>query len=343
MTGQEVQQIIDSLCVPHSTESISLVETHISWVLLSDNYAYKIKKPLSLGFLDFSTLELRKEYCEKEVDLNRRMAPSMYLGVLPIGINNGSCCITEHTEKPVDYCVWMLRMDEGRQLDLLLAEGGISVTEIEKLAEIIAEFHQKAMVVAEGEDWEELYREFADVLRVKKDAELHFGEQACRLLEKQSKWALRFLDRIQLRIAERNEKGYVIDGHGDLHCRNIFLTDPPVIFDCIEFNDEFRKLDLLNEIAFLCMDLERLHYENLSDIFRDRYLQKIPCIENKTDGDLFHFYKLHRANVRLKIHLLNARKNEIPENIRHEELQLAEQYLKLSEAYYNSLEDKEIV
>ena len=239
MTGQEVQQIIDKICVPHNTESISLVETHISWVLLAADYAYKIKKPVSLGFLDFSTLQLRKKYCEKEVELNQRTAPSMYLGVLPIGIQNGSYCIKEHTDRPVDYCVWMLRMDEGQQLDVLLGEGTINSTEIEKLAEIIAEFHQEAVVVKEGEAWEELYGEFADILRVKKDAKHHFGEQACRLLEEESQWAFRFLEGIKWRIKERNERGYVIDGHGDLHCRNIFLTDPPVIFDCIEFNDEF--------------------------------------------------------------------------------------------------------
>lgn len=196
--------------------------------------------------------------------------------------------------------------------------------------------------MTEGEAREELYCEFAAILRVKKDAKTHFGEQAGRLLEQQSKWGFHFLEEIKWRIKERNEKGYVIDGHGDLHSRNIFLTDPPVIFDCIEFNDEFRKLDLLNEIAFLCMDLERFHYKNLSEIFKDRYLQKIPCIENITDENLFIFYKIHRANVRLKIHLLNARKTEILENLRHKELHLAEQYLKLSEEYFCGLTNKAI-
>ena len=337
MTRQDVQQIVDELGVPHPTKKVDLVETHISWVLLADQYVYKIKKPVSLGFLNFSTLELRKTFCEKEVELNRRLAPSMYLDVLPISIENGSYRILEQCETAVDYCVLMLRMNEKKQLDLLLADGQVSVEEIENLADVIASFHKKAEVIEEGEDWEELYREFADVSRVIKFVDQNFGRRFSQLIEEQIVWAHGFLRKNRRRIEERNNKGFIIDGHGDLHSRNIFLLDPPVIFDCIEFNDEFRKLDLLNEIAFLCMDLERLGHKNLSEAFQDRYLKKIPCIENDVDRELFNFYKIHRANVRIKINVMNIRRKGIPEDMKQKEQLLLVRYLELSEYYFTAL------
>ncbi len=339
MTRQEVQQIIDELEVPHPTEKIELVETHISWVLLADQYVYKIKKPVSLGFLNFSTLQLRKKYCDKEVQLNRRLAPSMYLDVLPIAERNGTFCIMEECDNPLDYCVLMLRMDESQQLDLLLERREVEPEEIKNLAEVVAHFHQGAEVIEEGEDWMELYREFADISRAKKFVQENFGEAFGQLFDEQKLWAKQFLRAIEQRIVERNRKGFIIDGHGDLHCRNIFLLDPPVIFDCIEFNDDFRKLDLLNEIAFLCMDLERLGHKNLSDVFRDHYLLQIACIENNTDWELFVFYKIHRANVRIKIHVINAQRKGIPERVKQEEIQLISRYLELSAIYFSALKD----
>lgn len=341
MTSQEVRQIVDELGVPYPTESIDMVETHISWVLLTDQYVYKIKKPVSLGFLDFSTLDLRKKYCDKEVHLNRRIAPSMYLDVLPIGKYNGAHRVMAQCETPVDYCVLMLRMNEKRQLDLLLEQGDVSAKEIEILADVVASFHQRADVVEEGEVWSELYREFADISRAYDFVRQNFGEDYGILIQEQKVWAEQFLRGVKQRIEERNSKGFVIDGHGDLHCRNIFLMDPPVIFDCIEFNDDFRKLDLLNEIAFLCMDLERLGHKNLSDTFRDHYLLKLPCIENNIDWKLFNFYKIHRANVRIKIHVINAKRKGIPEHIKQEEIRLISDYLELSKSYFTALRQSE--
>ncbi len=301
MTSEQVYQLLEARAVPHATRDLSLVETHISWVLLGSRYVYKIKKPVSLGFLDFSTLEKRRGQCENEVRLNKRLAPEMYLGILPVRrgpvvsyIGSGSCEI-------IDYAVLMLRMDDSRQLDLLLKKGEVEVSDLDRLAHKIADFHRNALVVPEGEQWEELYREFADILYQLPVLEKIGGADAVKEVEAACHWAKDFLKRIEGRIVERNRAGFVIDGHGDLHCRNIFMLEDPVVFDCIEFNDDFRKLDVLSEIAFLCMDLERLDREDLSRRFLDHYQAEFPCIQNDVDEQLFLFYKMYRANVRMKV------------------------------------------
>ncbi|MEP0134442.1 MAG: hypothetical protein ABJJ25_13055 [Eudoraea sp.] len=334
MTRDQVDSIIDNKTFPYQTDGVKLIETHISWVILTDQYVYKIKKPIEFSFLNFSTLEKRKEYCEKEVTLNKRLVPAMYLEVLPIKKSNGKYHILDIEGTIIDYAVLMRRMDETKKLDLLLAHGTVKAASIIKLADVLVSFHQEAVIVPEGEDWRELYKEFEDVVSVKNFLVKNFDKETGQLLEEVNKWAYQFLNSNKERIADRNRKGFVIDGHGDLHARNIFLLDDPVIFDCIEFNDDFRKLDLLNEVAFLCMDLERFGRLDLSKIFSERYFSKTHCIENKKDEQIFCFYKLYRANVRLKVHAINAQADDITENKRQKEMALISQYLELYKQYY---------
>lgn len=337
MTQDQVNYIIDNKAIPYPTDGIKLIETHISWVILTDQYAYKIKKPIRFSFLDFSTLEKRKEYCEKEVKLNKRLAPAIYLEVIPIKNNNGKYRINDNQGSIIDYAVLMRRMDETKQMDLLLDHGTVKEESIIQLADVLAFFHQEAAIVPEGEDWRELYEEFEDIVSVQNFLVSYFGKETGQLVEEVNRWAYQFLNGIKKRIDERNKKGFVIEGHGDLHTRNIFLLDDPVIFDCIEFNDDFRKLDILNEIAFLCMDLERFGRSDLSKIFREHYFSKIRCIENKTDEQLFCFYKLYRANVRLKVHAINAQAFDITRDKRQREMALLSQYLELYKLYYKDL------
>lgn len=340
MTRDQVNHIIEKKAFPYPTNGVELIVTHISWVVLTQSHVYKIKKPVKFSFLDFSTLEKRKLFCEKEVRLNKRLAPGMYLKVIPIKESRGKYRIQGNEGSIVDYAVLMKRMDETKQMDVLVEQGLVEPASILRLADVLARFHQEAPVVPEGEDWEELYREFADLSCTKDFLVRHFDKETGKIVEEVNRWAYRFLKGIQDRIGERNKKGFVIEGHGDLHMRNIFLLENPVIFDCIEFNDDFRKLDLLNEIAFLCMDLERFDRFDLSKIFYYRYLSKIPCIENTTDKRLFAFYKLYRANVRLKIHAINAQANHGNKEKLHKELGLVRQYLDLYRLYYSTIKSR---
>lgn len=340
MTRDQVSYIIDNRTLPYPADGIKLMETHISWVILTDQYVYKIKKPIAFSFLNFSSLEKRKEYCEKEVKLNSRLVPEMYLGMLPIKKSNGYYHIGDREGTVIDYAVLMKRMDETRQLDLLLENGTVKAASMIKLADVLATFHREAEIVPEGEDWKELYTEFEDVVGVQNFLEKHFGKETAQLLEEVNQWAYQFLSSMKERIAERNQKGFVIDGHGDLHARNIFLLEDPVIFDCIEFNDDFRKLDLLNEVGFLCMDLERFGRYDLSKTFSERYFSIIPCIENAEDEKIFRFYKLYRANVRLKVHAINAQEANITETKRQSEIALLSPYLELYKHYYMDLKSE---
>ncbi|WP_297798349.1 hypothetical protein [uncultured Eudoraea sp.] len=337
MTRDQLSYIINNKTLPYPADGIKLIETHISWVILTDQYVYKIKKPIEFSFLNFSSIEKRKEYCEKEVKLNSRLVPKMYLRVLPIKESNGNYNIGGKEGTVIDYAVLMKRMDERKQLDLLLEYGTVKSASMIKLADVLVSFHQGAEIVPEGEDWKELYTEFEDVAGVQNFLEKYFGKETRQLLEEVNQWAYQFLEGSKERIAERNRKGFVIDGHGDLHTRNIFLLKDPVIFDCIEFNDDLRKLDLLNEVAFLCMDLERFGRFDLSKTFTERYFSKIPCIENAADEQLFRFYKLYRANVRLKVHAINAQADNITETKQQREIALLSQYLELYKHYYMDL------
>jgi len=336
MTEKEVLQIQANNAVPHTTDALSLLSTHISWVLLGKAHVYKIKKPVTLSFLDFSTPELRRKYCGLEVSLNSRLAPDMYLGVLPVRRADDRLYIGEGPGELIDYAVHMKRMDDSRQLDILLEKGEVPKTGIIHLATVIASFHLAAPRAAEVEDWEGLYREFADILNENKILKAHFGEEAEKLMEAAVKWSSGFLHRLQDRIEERNREGFVIEGHGDLHCRNIFLLEPPVIFDCIEFNEEFRQLDMLNEVAFLCMDLERFGRTDLAELLCEHYFAKVPCMRGEADEQLFLFYKLHRANVRIKVHAIRIRELEEEEAIQAEVKRMRE-YMGLFREYFSHL------
>jgi aminoglycoside phosphotransferase family enzyme len=337
MTQQELKQIINSRAVPYPTKELSLVETHISWVLLTDSYVYKFKKPLRFSFLDFSTPGKRRLACEQEVALNRRLAPEMYLGVLSVISEAGHLRIDGPPGDVVDYVVWMRRMDESRQMDLLMEKEKVSKADVQRIAEVLAPFHRTARKVPGGTSFEELLEEFVDIGSVIPFVEAHLGEKEAALMKAVNQWVPGFLEKVRSRVQERDRQGYVIDGHGDLHCRNIFLLDPPVIFDCIEFNAELRSLDMLNEIAFLCMDLERYGRPDLARAFMEEYQAENPILEGETDRELFLFYKMYRANVRIKVSCIHQMEKNGPKIDRIGEQGLIRQYLDLYGRYFREL------
>lgn len=335
MTKEEVEGIIYNKAMPHPSLEVRLVETHISWVILADSFAYKIKKPLRLSFLDFSTLSKREYYCEQEVLLNRRLAPEMYLGVLPVTHDSGKISIGGKTGEVIDHVVWMRRMDDSRQMDLLLAQGEVEAGQMDKIAGILARFHEEAKRVMVSGTWKELHEEFTDISGQAIYLDEYYKAGSGALIEEVIQWGYGFLGGIRARIEERKESGFVVDGHGDLHCRNIILGVEPVIFDCIEFSEALRTLDVLNEVAFLCMDLERFGREDLAKAFLDRYLALTGAIENRTDRLLLLYYKLYRANVRIKVLCIQFKENEGGSDPKNWEL--VEKYMLLFKRYYLEL------
>jgi aminoglycoside phosphotransferase family enzyme len=335
MTKEQVERILYNRAVAHPTLAVRLVETHISWVILADSFVYKIKKPLQLSFLDFSTLSKRAYYCEQEVLLNRRLAPEMYLGVLPVTDDSGKVAIGGETGEVIDHVVWMRRMDDSRQMDLLLAGGEVQAGQMDKIAGILARFHEGAKRVRVSETWKELYEEFADISGQATYLEENFKAGSGAFIEEVILWGYGFLKGIRARIEARKESGFVVDGHGDLHCRNIILGAEPVIFDCIEFSEALRTLDVLNEVAFLCMDLERFGRDDLAKAFLDKYLGLTGAMENGADRLLFLYYKLYRANVRIKVLCIQLKGDK--GNPDPKEWELIGDYMHLFRRYYLEL------
>lgn len=302
-----------------------LLETHISWVILADDFVFKIKKPVQFSFLDFSTLERRKHFCEREVVLNQRLT-NIYLEVVAIGQNGGSLQIDEKVDNPIGYAVRMKKVDSELEMDNMLEADRVSEGHIAQLAKQIAKFHASAKIVEEPFDVGRMKEDFNDLTSVKEKAnqlELPYAE----LIEIAITASNHFLDDHRDFIEYRALQGFRRDLHGDFHSGNIFLTDPPIVFDCIEFNDEMRQVDILDEIGFFSMDLEANGQIELSDLFLKEYQKCSDLNFSEKDHRLLNYYKMYRANVRAKVELL---KDE-------PDFTTAEKYLSEIQRYVNRL------
>lgn len=277
-------------------ERVEIVETHISWVLLTDDHAFKVKKPLELNFADFSTLERRRLLCEEEIRLNRRLAESIYLGVVPIG---GSIEEPELFAEPaIEYAVKMRRFDSDARLDRRIEAGLLGRDEIDNLAARIARFH--AELPADRDDERCGGAEAVVAAAIENVADLAelagSGADAIAPLEE---WTRRECERLEPRFAERKAAGAVREGHGDLHTENLVWLDGQIVaFDALEFNPELRWIDVVNEVAFLVMDLGVRGHPELAFEFLNRYLEVTGDYEGLA---VLRFYLVYRALVRAKV------------------------------------------
>ncbi len=320
MNRSQIENILVNGELPGSGARGKLLETHISWVLLSGPYALKIKKPVTFSFLDFGTLQARKHFLEEELRLNRRLAPAIYLDILPIVQQERGRLAIGHqpdTDRPVqDYCLRMKRLDSTMQLDYLLREGEVEIDRLERLALILARFHQNTDAVRHENPAERETARYQDLEVIFPLIHSHFSEAEIKDLRASLPFVEGFLSHRADRLAQRQDRGWVIDGHGDLHSGNIFLLEEPIVFDCIEFDPDLRQLDILNELGFFLMDLDFHERGDLGSVFLEAYLQAYSIIENETDRELLLYFKMYRANVRLKVTALgmNAEQTE-PETL----------------------------
>jgi aminoglycoside phosphotransferase family enzyme len=302
MNKKEIEQLIHNGIFPYDQDAeVELIETAISYVLLKGQYAYKIKKNIKLSFLDFSTLTKRKQYCYEELRLNKRLAKNMYLGVFPIVKIKNQWQIKNQSKTADAYAVCMKRIDTSLQLDVQLNKQAVTKKNIEEIAKQIATFHLNEKAVKPKYDPFFLSREFADIQNFQSTIKEFVGIDYSNLVESSIQLSNGIVFMLQDRIQSRLQEGYFKECHGDLHARNIFLTSPPTIFDCIEFKKEFREIDVLNEIAFLCMDLECAGHNNLSSHFLNTYLTKTGYPFGKKEQFLFTYFKAYRACIRAKV------------------------------------------
>ena len=283
---------------PHPVGAIQHRETHVSHVFLAGGFAYKLKKPVKFPFLDASTLALRKRFCLLELSLNRRLAPTIYLGIVPITEGPRGLQLSGKG-RVVEWVVKMCRLPEERMLDQLVAQHQVSRRDIQDIADQLIRFFRRAARSASIDRYGKPAQVRALVLGNLQECQQFMGsmfqESDRQFLESAYRQYLALHGPVlEQRVRERR----IIDGHGDLRCENICLSRPPNIFDCVEFQPAFRCGDIANDFSFLLMDLEFRGRRDLADVLAQRY-------EAKTNDPTFErvltFYKCHRSVVRGKV------------------------------------------
>lgn len=299
-----VEALLRPDAFPHPAGDIELMETHISWVILAGNYAYKIKKPVVLDFLDFGTLEKRRHYCEEELRLNRPWAPELYLDVVAITGSAAEPVIGGDGEA-LEYAVKMLRFDQDLRLDRQLAAGLLTVRDMKELGQNVAARHAAAER-PDGTERERLTRQaihycwenfdhLGDIIEEEEFAFLHG-------------WMAAELDKQEATLLQRFDDGFVRDCHGDLHLGNLVrLPSGITTFDCIEFNPDLRYTDVFADVGFLTMDLTEKGHPDLAAHFLNRYLERSGDYEGAVLLDLFFVY---RCLVRAKVAAIRSRERE---------------------------------
>ena len=335
MTTEQINKLMTEGIFPYPGGQRELIETHISWVILCDQFVYKIKKPMHYSFLDFSTPALRKYFCEREIELNKRLTEGIYLDVTTIRESGNQLFIGGGQGIAIDYAVRMNRINRKRQMDLLLLENKVTDNDIQRLAQKIASFHNRTIIIYE-KDPMDIRNKFNDLETEKEFLQAKLGIESSNIISEAMHVSDAFMISSKSLLAERLAAGYFRDCHGDLHSRNIFLLDEPQPFDCIEFNDDIRQIDVLNEVAFLCMDLDAFDRQDLSASFMQYYNKSFPSIKTKADAQLFVYYKSYRANIRAKINSLRAKTGSDSTN-KTKALSTANKYLQLMKGYLNSI------
>ena len=298
MESRLLSHLLDPLTYPEETRDVTLVQTHISFLFVTDNHVYKIKKPLDLGFLNFTTLDRRRFYCEEEVRLNLRLCPGMYLGVVQIRESERGISF-QGSGRIIEYAVKMRRLPADRMLDVLLQQDKVTGEDIRRIAAKIFRFHKSAERAVEIDrygdisviknNWDENFRQVEAFVGITLD------RTGLGLIEG---WVYRYLADNEKVFSDRVAGGFIRDCDGDIHAENICMEDGIYIFDCIEFNERFRYIDTAADIAFLLMDLDYHGKSGLSDIFVNEYYRETG------DSGMFavlDFYKIYRAFVRGKV------------------------------------------
>lgn len=284
---------------PHPVTAFTVIETHISWVILTGPFAYKIKKPVNLGFLDFTTLDQRRHFCTEELRLNRRLAPQLYLDIITI---TGSVAAPQLNGDgdPIEYAVRMKQFAPSQQLDKALAAGTLRPVHIDQLADTVARFH--AGLPCAGPD-----SPFGSPEQVGQPVLENFTQIRKRLdqqpdidtINRLEAWSKHRYAQLQPDFQTRKSGCHVRECHGDMHLANMVLIDDTVtVFDCLEFSAALRWIDVVSEIAFVTMDLDDRHQPKLAARFLSRYLEHSGDYEGLR---LLRFYQVYRAMVRAKV------------------------------------------
>lgn len=327
-TGALVRALRCRSCFEHPVDQIRVIETHISYVLLTGAFAYKIKKPVALPFVDFSTLEKRRKACNEEMRVNARLAPTLYLGVVQIG-GSVTAPVMNAPGKAIEYAVKMRQFPDSARLDRVLKRGEVSEAMMRDLARQVARFHARVETgprSGDRQDSEQHFREVAENLESLQ--KLPDSPDRQRLISELRDWSMESLVVNGEHLRGRRRNGFVRECHGDMHLANLALLDNEiVIFDAVEFNEDLRWIDVLSEVAFLVMDLLHNDRSDLAYIFLSTYLE----ITGDYEGlGLLRHYLVYRAMVRAKVTAIRIDQPGLGEEERGAELAQVDKYLRLA-------------
>jgi len=330
MLPELVKALLKPEAYPEDTGEIELMQTQMSFVFLAKEFVYKVKKAVDLGFLDYTTLDNRHFFCRKEVELNRRLCPEAYLGVVPITQDRGAIRIGGRGEV-IEYAVKMRRLPQKAMMNVLLADNRVSAEMITGVAQKLAAFHKKAETSAE-------ISAFGEIKAVTRNTDENFAQTERyigRTISGDSYRRIKgytdsFIQKNAPLFNKRIKEGRIRDCHGDLHAAHICFTNGICIYDCIEFNDRFRYCDIASEMAFLAMDLDHYGRADLS-----RALVKAYVVESgdKEMIKLLGFYKGYRAYVRGKVESFKLDDPYISKGEKEETQDIAASYFDLARAY----------
>jgi len=292
----------DAYCPP--VPEVTCRETHMSHVFLAGDRVYKLKKPVRFPYLDFSTLAKREKVCRAEVKLNRRLASDVYRGVTPLVLSEQGFAIGGQGEI-VDWLVVMNRLDDSQMLDNVIRERRLHRWQLDRLVEVLLQFYRRAkpVLIAPAAHLAELRRGLAYNRRILLDPRLGLPSGFVRHIDAVQR---RFVTERAGLLAERVRRRWIVDGHGDLRAEHIYLGDPVRIIDCLEFNARLRMVDPFDEIAFLCLECERLGAAWAGEYLRRRIAR---MLHDGHCDELFIFYRCYRAMLRARLsiaHLLEA-------------------------------------
>jgi hypothetical protein len=315
---------------PHRPERVEMRQTHASWVFLVGDLAYKIKKPVRFPFLDYASLEKRKHFCEEENRINQRLAPGVYLGVVPIYQRGEGFCLGP-SGKVVEYAVLMRRLKQDRMLDALVEKRAVTASMIEALAERLARFH----ALAECQSVPPGVGTPSQITRMVEENLAEIDSACEATIESWEKKAIEdffraFLSANRALFEKRVQEGRLRDGHGDLRCEHVSMNSEILIYDAIEFDPMLRSGDVALEISFLAMDLEAHGAPDLAQ----RLVKHYALITNDPDIlGLLPFYKTYRATVRGKVETLKSQEKDVAPEEREIAMLRARAHFRLAYRY----------
>lgn len=331
MIRNTLKSLMKPEAYPETVTVVKLVQTHVSYIFLTDSHAYKIKKPVDFGFLNFSTIDRRRFYCNEEVRLNRRLCPDIYEGVVELR-ESPSGAAFHGNGTIIDYAVKMKRLPADRMLDKLVDAGAVSAADMREISRTIAGFHLLAPTspaIAEYGRLERIMYNWQENF----DQMVPFESRVLPAFDREliRSWVTAFAKEHELIFQQRVDNGFIRECDGDIHLENICLDNGAVhIFDCIEFNDRFRCCDTAADVAFLLMDLDFHGRHDLSDDVIDEY---ISCSGDRGLGALIDFYRIYRAFVRGKVESFRLDDSVIPPEDRDRARLRAIRYFRLVRGY----------